>query len=86
MHPHMGAVRSHGLDALDVRFGHFFGFVVGMANLVSAELTFAANFACTCHRHGPPYMKITAEKQPYDTIRFSWLQGENTSLTPFLKS
>jgi hypothetical protein len=57
MHPYMGAVRSHCLDALDVRLGHFLGFVVGMAYLVSAELALAANFACTCHRYDPPQMK-----------------------------
>lgn len=54
LHTHVGAVRPHGLDALDVRFRNFLGFVVGMAHLVPAELALAANFARTCHCHDPP--------------------------------
>jgi hypothetical protein len=50
MHPHMGAVRPHCPDALDVRPGHLFGFIVGMAHLVPTEFALAANIACTCHR------------------------------------
>ncbi len=49
MHPNVGAVRPHCLDALDVRFGHLLGSIVGMAHLVSTELALAAYFACTRH-------------------------------------
>jgi hypothetical protein len=54
MHPYMGAVRSYRLYALDVRFRHLFGLVVGVAHLVSAELAFAANIARACHCCDPP--------------------------------
>lgn len=54
LHTHVGAVRPHCLDALDIRLRNFLGFVVGMAHLVSAELALAANFARTRHCYDPP--------------------------------
>ena len=64
MHAHMGAIRPHCLDALDIRFGYFLGLVVGMAHLITAELAFAANF--TCSRHSAVLQKYdvgTVKKQ-----------------------
>jgi hypothetical protein len=49
MHAYMGAVRSHCLDALDVRFGYLLRFVVGVAHLIAAEFAFATDFTCSCH-------------------------------------
>ena len=49
MHAHVGAMRPHGLNALDVRLGYFLGFVIGMAHLISAELAFAANVTRSRH-------------------------------------
>jgi hypothetical protein len=46
---HMGTMRSHGFYALDIRLRYFFGLVVGMAHLVTAELALAADFTCSGH-------------------------------------
>jgi len=42
-------VRPLGPDALDVRFGSFLAFVVGMTHFVSAEFAFAAYITCSRH-------------------------------------
>ena len=49
VYAHVGAMRSHRLYALDVRFGYFLRFVVGMTHLITAEFALAANFTCSCH-------------------------------------
>ena len=49
LYPDMGPVRSYRLYALNVRFGYFLRFVIGMAHLIAAELALAANFTCSCH-------------------------------------
>jgi hypothetical protein len=57
----MGTMRPHCLDGLQIRLGHFFGFVVGMAHLVAAELAFSANFARTCHGETLPERKMSVQ-------------------------
>jgi hypothetical protein len=48
-HAHMGAVCCHAFDRLQIRLGHLFAFVVGMAHLIAAELALSAYFTCSRH-------------------------------------
>lgn len=49
MHSHMTAVQPHGLYALHIRFGRFLRSIIGVAHLVAAELSLAANITFTRH-------------------------------------
>jgi hypothetical protein len=83
MHADMGAVRSHCLDALDVRFGYLLRFVVGVAHLIAAELAFAADFTCSCHESPPRTIEIMmVETGAYNIIITEGLQGEKFGPRP----
>ena len=55
MYTNASTMGAHCLDALHVRLGELFAFVVGVAHFVAAEPAFTANFTFTRHESNPPY-------------------------------
>ena len=60
MHPDVTAARAQRLDALKVRLGNLLGLIVGMAHLVAAERSLAANLTLTCHGYVLLNLKMIA--------------------------
>jgi hypothetical protein len=49
MHAKVRAIGSDGLDRLQIRLRHLFGFIVRVTDLIAAELAFSADLTRTRH-------------------------------------
>ena len=54
MHANTSSMGTRCLDALHIRLGDFFAFVVSVAHFVAGKPAFTANVAFTCHENIPP--------------------------------